>query len=427
MKKTIIRRTLLCLLLALCITASGACTRLKLAGSLPNTDNGDSGAQDQTGNEQQQQITPPADREPLQGDPLPDPDFFRYGETLATGNVKYAYDTIKEAVFRTVPAQTVYFDEEKGLTREELRMAYMLFSSDYPDCFWLRKKYNFSTLDNVVVECRPDYAFSGEALEIAREELEAAVTRIVESIPSTATDSYAKSLYLHDTLIDIVDYEEVGEHQTAYGALVAKKAVCAGYAAAYQLLLQRANIPAYTVIGTSVDPSGDLGTDPIPHAWNAVWLTDDVCVFTDTTWNDANLYTYHYYFNISFEEMEQDHSTDTEFFRIPECNHDSYSYFDRTLSVNVNSSTTAEELAPLFTDVLHDHRDIYGATLYYDDESVDFLAWFNPLASDLTRILSGKSSFSSILWRNQGKEYSVLFKLDSMNNNWPSWAPSWAR
>ncbi|MBO5670640.1 MAG: hypothetical protein J6S41_03745, partial [Clostridia bacterium] len=91
-------------------------------------------------------------------------------------------------------------------------------------------------------------------------------------------NDYDKALYLHDALAAHVSYVKTGDHQTAYGALVGKKAVCAGYAAAYQLLMKRAGIRNWTVEGSSIDSRTG---QTVPHAWNLVWISNDVCVYTD--------------------------------------------------------------------------------------------------------------------------------------------------
>ncbi|MBQ9806020.1 MAG: hypothetical protein IJW49_05895 [Clostridia bacterium] len=388
-KKTRAGRSILCLFLILCTLFPTGCVNLQLADQVPN---------------ENEETKPP--KEELQGELLPSPDVLLYGKTIASGTVLYAYEQLEESIARTIPASTIYFDREKQVTEEDLKTAARLFTSDRPDCFWFQKNYTFTTIENIVIECQPTYNFTGDKLEAAREELETAVDSFLTALPE-GQEPYQIALSLHDALAKHVKYEKVGYHQTAYGALVDEKAVCAGYAAAYQLLLQRAGIPSYTVTGTAIDPSDALSTEPVAHAWNAVWLSDGECVFTDVTWDDALDYTYHYYFNLSFEEMEQDHVTDTAYFEPISCNHNTYSYFDRTLSVNVDDTATASRLAPLFRKRVD--APGYEAVLYYTGKA-DFSNWFRPLASSLLWHIkhgTGNASCTS-RWISKGHEYYVV-------------------
>ncbi len=290
----------------------------------------------------------------------------RYGgSTITEPNVKYVYDLLCDELTRDVPAKEVKLDESKHVTIDDVRVAYSLFISDYPECFWANADYSYSHRENNILSISPKYSFEGAALTTARAALEEAVTDIMSGMPNT--NNYDKALYLHDRLVENVTYEFIGHHQTAYGALVDGKAVCAGYAAAYQLLLQRAGITAWTVTGYSNEP----GEEPVAHAWNVLWPEDGVCVYTDATWNDSDRDTYHYYFNISKDEMEKDHTT-SEMFKLPSCNHTDKSYFDN-YGNTVDDSTGISELAAMFGAVEDGQR---RATVYYEGNNIDsFTQW----------------------------------------------------
>lgn len=401
-KRTHILRSTLCLLLIACTLLFSACFQTELKLLLQKSPTDSAPADDA-------ELPPKEEQTNLLGDPLPALDVFCYGETLADGNVLFAYNAIKEAVARTIPATTIYFERSQGLTADELSLAVALFASDHPECFWFKQAYAYASIGNSVVEFSPEYNFTGEELEAARKKMDAAVDSILAGLPQAqeGNDSYQTALYLHDALASRVEYIEEGLHQSAYGALVDGKAVCAGYAAAYQLLLQKAGIPAYTVIGTSTDPAGDPDDEPIAHAWNAVWLSDGVCVFTDVTWNDSPDRIFHHYFNLSFEEMEQDHAANPQSFRPVSCNHTTFGFFDHNPSLVVTDKTTARELAPLFRRT---GTRLFVAVLYYEGEK-NFLSWFNLLASDLTQVLTGYPNASTLRWSNKGNEYYVQLEM----------------
>ncbi len=289
----------------------------------------------------------------------------RYGRsTISDPAVAYVYDTLASELSRLDPPESIELDRDMEISEQELVKAFTLFKSDYPECFWVGSTYRYSHIENNIVSASFDYSFQGEALTKARSALENAINNIMLGMPNTS--NYDKALYLHDALCRRVTYEAVGEHQTAYGALVSEKAVCAGYAAAYQLLLQRAGIDAWTVTGIS----SVAGKEPVAHAWNVLWLEDGVCVYADTTWDDNDSgELFHCYFAITRDEMEFDHTTDA-LFVLPECTHGDKSYFD-VYGGKMDDSTSPADFAALFGPEQDGKRT---SRFYYAGE--DFGAWF---------------------------------------------------
>ena len=81
-------------------------------------------------------------------------------------------------------------------------------------------------------------------------------------------------------------------NQTAYSALVNRQTVCAGYARAFQYLLQQLGIPCYYCTGYAGES----------HAWNIVSL-DDGYYNVDVTWDDTEGGNYDY-----FNKTDQDYA-----------------------------------------------------------------------------------------------------------------------
>ncbi len=286
----------------------------------------------------------------------------RYGgSTITDPDVAYVYSRLATELTKDTPPETISIADGKSITVDELQTAYSLFVSDYPECFWAKGNYGYSYNGENIRSISPIYPFTGEALTEAKNDLEAAVEELLGGLPNG--DNYEKALYLHDQLAKWVDYEMVGEHQTAYGALVSRKAVCAGYAAAYQLLLNRAGIDAWTVTGVSQK----TGEEPVAHAWNLVWIEDGVCVYTDVTWDDGESDIYHAYFNLSKEEISLDHEPDAGFFTLPDCGHDENSYFDQN-DHTVTDYTSIKRLVDFFGPAEDGERK---AVFYYEGDDIN--------------------------------------------------------
>ena len=96
-------------------------------------------------------------------------------------------------------------------------------------------------------------------------------------------------------------------NQSAYSALVEGKSVCAGYARAYQYLMQRLGIPCYYCTGFA-------GED---HAWNIVGL-DDGYYNVDVTWDDTPGGEYDY-FNKTDEDYADTHVRRDLSVNLPKC------------------------------------------------------------------------------------------------------------
>lgn len=197
-----------------------------------------------------------------------------------------------------------------------------------------------------------------KALAEGREEqLQKKIDQIVAGIPAAATSDVAKALYLHDYIVRNVAYEKVGDHQSAHGALLDGKAVCAGYADAYLRLLTAVGIRARTISGTADNGSGVSQA----HTWTMLYL-DGECLFTDVTWDDPFVNgvqdpdnVSYDYFNLTMEQMHADHFPDTESqqYLPASCNHTGYDFYtlhqgEGTGYGIFSSTTTAMEAAKYF-------------------------------------------------------------------------------
>ena len=96
---------------------------------------------------------------------------------------------------------------------------------------------------------------------------------------------------LHDRLAAQVMYDgSAANAHDAYGALVDGKAVCEGYAKAFQYLLQKAGMQSFLITGSSTNPVSGTAEG---HAWNVVRVAGEY-YHVDTVWDDqANTFSTH--------------------------------------------------------------------------------------------------------------------------------------
>ena len=114
-----------------------------------------------------------------------------------------------------------------------------------------------------------------------------------------------KVMAVHDYLVDHIEYADSHIVRRAYGALIEKKAVCQGYAQAFQKILSNLNIEGHTVIGYNIPAEPEK---PVLHEWNRVKL-DGKWYYIDLTWDDTPWVSHRNYkhFLINTPMLGKDH------------------------------------------------------------------------------------------------------------------------
>lgn len=162
---------------------------------------------------------------------------------------------------------------------------------------------------------------NGDSSSLSREDKQVldAAERVFEECVTPEMSDYDKELALYTWLTgnvsyDQAHYEKKGAPRASYepyGPLVKGKGVCLGYATAFQLLMDMADIECITVTGAAFMSREN-------HAWNMVRLNGEwYCV--DPTWDmdlwiaaqDGEASVQYSYFNVTSQYMaDTDHQWD---------------------------------------------------------------------------------------------------------------------
>lgn len=207
----------------------------------------------------------------------------------------YAYDQLVSGC-EALSTRVDISHRTHQLNAEEASLVWEVVTSDHPAFFWLADGVSIRSSGGVVTSY-------GLTVPTDAAKKRAAIDVRVAELTADLTDKsdYEKSLILHNRLAEINTYQFTANDQTVIGSLLEGRSVCAGYARAYQLLMQAVGIPVFYVTGHSKGQG---------HAWNLVQL-DGEWYYTDVTWDDQNDdggAIYYAYFNLTYEQMGEDHT-----------------------------------------------------------------------------------------------------------------------
>lgn len=231
-------------------------------------------------------------------------------ETELQGRTCYYYNKLNDeqkTAYRRLYKAIKNFEEKCALKVEEPELSdiWTAVSYDNPEMFWASYEYKYLDYGNKI-EISLEYVMAREEAERISADFENKVAEILNEASKYET-AYEKELFFHDyiCLNCVYDKETFGNiGNTAYSVLLNGKSICEGYSKAMQLLLNRAGITNYLVVGNG---TSDGTTEA--HMWNIVEL-DGKKYHVDTTWDDYDNEEKlgHLYFNMTDEDILFDHS-----------------------------------------------------------------------------------------------------------------------
>jgi len=323
---------------------------------------------------------------------------------MSNGNIyTKAYDALLRGVNDGQEVVFIYDGNSTGvkITLEEMEVVLASFRFDNPQFFWV-KTYSYvffkdnteTNEDNIIKEIKVIYD-SGLNTDEKRGEFAKAVDTIIKaSGVNSSMSEYQRSKALHDILALNVEYIDTANAHNAYGAIVEGKAVCEGYAEAYQYLLYLSGIRSHIITGVGNSEA---------HAWNLVRI-DGEYYQTDVTWDDQGI-VYYSYFNITTERMTENHSINNNGYPLPECTSTKAGYYNNS---NGNGSTFDKK--PSIDDLVNQLKNNNFARVYYTgNDSMDYREFHQWVVSNISSVASGLDWSGGYKYgtRCVGREYHV--------------------
>lgn len=216
----------------------------------------------------------------------------RFYFNLLNEDEKAIYNQLYNAINSFLPSTgALVKDIDDTRCTEILNMVIM----DNPNIYWCCNPPAAISVESGGLVKNVIFKYCMSAAEVKRrnKKIEKAVKPFVTGIKESMSD-YEVALLAHENIIKLIDYDSIGldiqekdseRHnkpdnlRSIYGVFVEEKAVCAGYARAYQYLLNRMGIECTYVKGQCLD--GEW------HAWNIVRLEGDY-YYVDVTFDDRS-------------------------------------------------------------------------------------------------------------------------------------------
>ncbi len=279
-------------------------------------------------------------------------------------NLRRIYD-VTDKYISLDSAESFWLD---NVSNSDFKIVLNAYLYDHPEVFWIDSSslYSYYETDSGI-EVELKFSMSGEKLNSAKKELDAAVKKAFTYVPDTA-DDLELEVFINDYIVNHCKYNsDAAMCHSAYGALVKGEAVCDGYSKAFQVLCCKAGIECAIAEGTS-DFNEDSGTG---HMWNFVKLGEN-WYNTDVTWNDidsAKFFCERYLFlNLTDSDIKKNHKfsplyTDADIngnttFNVfmPECGSEELRYINICCAVISDIEDDSEPIASLIKNARNEEK-----------------------------------------------------------------------
>lgn len=221
------------------------------------------------------------------------PFYYYYDPYAGSQLVTYKFDISSQYTKKVVVVsseKSAYTRALKALKKRDYTTNFYAENAMYFDTFVLALQHHPEYNYDIQIWKDADGAFgyrpigdlSTSGIKTRMAKADAKADAILKKIIKKGMTNKQKLKAIHDYLVKNCVYKDgisTGNYNdafTAYGCLIKKKAVCQGYAAAFNLLAIKAGIRSITVTGDAGGAS---------HAWNYV-KNGSSYYYIDTTWDD---------------------------------------------------------------------------------------------------------------------------------------------
>lgn len=272
-------------------------------------------------------------------------------------------EDVYNGIVESLENMTMISEHKKELDSDTVSGIIEKIRLEHPEFFWIDGCTITTSAGKSEININIIEGYSADEIESMFEEFISYADALVNRIPS-GLDDYSKVVFVHDYIVNNTTYDTAGSENdknglwgTAYGCLVQRKAICQGYAQAFQYIMNRLDIECGVCRGNSTQGR---------HAWNYVNL-DEKYYWIDVTWDDPvsenggpEILT-HTYCLIDDERLFRTRYADSDLDFIPHCYSMDNNYYvrnglylayysDEEISAILNNYASIGEVEIMFAD-----------------------------------------------------------------------------
>ncbi len=280
----------------------------------------------------------------------------------------YIYDALITAIEQR--KTSVKFSEIIGVTSDDYCDVYQILYNDECSLFYLDTKMQYAVNASTknVASANIFYSLSDEEIDRRQNVIDNETARIISKIMPSMTEYDIVKLF-YDYLAENVVYDENAENcRSIYGVFGEKKAICGGYAKAFEYLCSKVGIEAITITGDA---------DEVPHMWNMV-LIDGKWYHIDPTYavteSKVGKYVRYDYFCVTDEVISRTRTVYEQSYKYPTADSEDCSYYVRNGLIadsweDVKSMLTSEIIKAskdkrLVAEVQCSSKETYETSVY---------------------------------------------------------------
>ncbi|MCM1088030.1 MAG: hypothetical protein NC419_07720 [Muribaculaceae bacterium] len=319
-------------------------------------------------------------------------------------------------IYANANALTEQFAPVEDVSVTGLKNTFAAVYNDHPELFWMDTAYSCKYRSNgQCAEIDLQFNYTAEDLRKETATFEEKSNEIVNEAKNLESD-YEKEKYVHDKLLAKADYVAYAKiNQSAYSALVNGRTVCAGYARAFQYMLQQLGIPCYYCTGYAGES----------HAWNIVALEGGY-YNVDVTWDDTGAGTYTY-FNRTDMDIAGNHLRQDLSVNLPACNGTTYRNLEKTDDTEADKDKEKEQNQ----DTGDNRRSLADLGMTKENTLSSLEDYYNSCYQNLllrgkgnytfSNAIAGSSVFQDVCGAYDSRDYrqgyidSVMTDLDASN------------
>ena len=179
----------------------------------------------------------------------------------------YAFSTFSEEI--TIKENNV----------DEATKVYYAVLDDHPEFYYIKMEYEYYEGDEIVI--LPTYQYSKEEVEQFNQQITKNTQDIINQVKNQKNE-IDKIETAYEYIIENTTYKANENDQHMLSVFVQKESVCAGYAKAYQYILNKAGVDASYIAGKSKETDKEKSEG---HAWVMIHFNNDY-YYSDPTWGD---------------------------------------------------------------------------------------------------------------------------------------------